>query len=215
MRRILLCWMVVGLASSAADAEVTATVTDLGVAFVQQGAALVHVWNITFTSDDDLIAGVFFDWPGPTYQMGAAPVFPYMPYPFHTPTLTEAGYLPDPLIDTHFNLELADFVPTIMPPTEINDFQYGRQPNWSEGLGSLSVQADLSVSAQAPTVDLVNLALPLPTLLAPWLGRNPVGPLVAIIREKSGAEYEFYLIPEPATLSLLCLGALAVVRRRR
>jgi len=204
--------MVVGFLCGAAHATVEVTQTYLGTASALGGE--LEVWNITFTSDGDLITGVFFDWPGPVYQLGAPAEPPLFPFPFYTPTVTEAGGLPDPTIDTHFNLEQADFVPAIVPPTETNDFSFGISGSgWTEGLGSLSVQAGVATQAAAPTLDLVNLAVL--GSLGGHISRSGFGPLVAIIGEKSGAEYEFYLIPEPAALSLLCLGGLAALLRRR
>jgi len=209
MRKMLVATVVVGLVAAAANATVTHTLTPVGSVAVQNGGASVNVWEVSFTSDVDLVAGVVLSLSDPAYQIGAPPSPPLMPNPFLTPTMTEAASLsPASLIpgDTHFLLQSADFVPAIAPPTETNDFSFGAQPTWSEGLGMLSVESGLALSAQADTVNLLSVAL-LP-------GQTTT--VDALIGEKGGLEYQFYIfIPEPATMTMLGVGAVVMFLRRR
>jgi len=209
MRKMLVTTMVVGLVAAAANATVTYTLTPVGSVAVQNGAATVNVWELSFTSDSDLIAGVDLSMSDPAYQIGAPANPPFQPSPYLTPTMTEAGALtPASLIpgDTHFLLQSADFAPAITAPTETNDFSFGPQPTWSEGLGTITVSSGLALGVQAQTVDLLSVAL-LP---------GSTTTVFAAVGEKSGAEYEFQIfIPEPATMTMLGLGSLAMFLRRR
>ncbi len=208
MRKMLIVAVVVGLVAVAANATVTYTVTPVGSVAVQNGGATVNVWEVSFSSDDSLVAGIILSMSDPAYQIGAPGSPPFGD--FLTPTMTGAGMLtPAALIpgDTHFLLQSADFAPAIASPAETNDFSFGAQPTWSEGLGVLSVESGLSLSAQAQTVNMLSVAL-LPGQTT-WVS--------ALVGEKDGTESPQFniFIPEPATMTMLGVGAVAMFLRRR
>ena len=299
MKRILPLVVIVVVSAGSAYATVELSVDRVGNFEAQNGGTLVEVYRLTFFSDSDLISGFSFSLTG-GYQIGAPASPPFQPNPFLTPTVTEAASLPAVLraADTHFLLRSAAFVPAITSPTETNDFGFGAQPSWSEGIGGLTVQSGLALSAQARCVTLVNIAavdvedvafygtvgekggaayslmLPFfwwtsddaiggPYSIAPgqmltldgsggtdlsfwrWdldddldfddasgqfvdvsydylidtLGLSMGRYVIGLERETSGgalsrAWTQLDIVPEPATLSLLALGGLAVLRRR-
>ena len=221
MRKMLVATIVVGLVAAAANATVTWTATSLGSFAVQDGAANVDAWNLSFNSDIYPISGGAFDLLLPGYQMG----WPDPPAPppgpdTLTPTWDMAQYVMVPSADCHFNVLLADFVPTIVAPAETNDFSFGLNSNGdSEGLGTLTMQSGFSLTAVATTVDLANLA---------WLTTDGVvgitdvaqvqgSPIAyALIGDTNGDEYKFWFyVPEPASMTMLGLGAVAMFLRRR
>ena len=149
MKRVFVATLVLCLAAAAANATVTWTATSLGTAAVQDGADNVDVWNLSFTSDNDLITGVAFDLLEPGYQLGAPANPPLQPAPTLSPTLDIADYFSAALkpADCHFNLYAADFTPAIVAPVESNDFMFGTfSSGWSEGLGTMSVQSGIALS---------------------------------------------------------------------
>ena len=207
MRKMLVATVVVGLVAAAANATVTYTLTLVGSVAVQNGDETVNVWEVSFTSDSVPIAGLGLSMSDPAYQIGVPASFPSPP--FLTPTMAEAGLItPASLIpgDTHFLLQTTDFSPAIAPPTETNDFIFGPQPTWSEGLGVLSVESGLALSAQALTVNMLSVAL-LPGDTT-WV--------FAEVGDTAGDSDTFEIfIPEPATMTMLGVGAVAMFLRRR
>ena len=207
MKRYVISVMLL-LFVATAGGTITMQTTYNGQFPVQSGAAFVDSWTISFTSDSDLIVGFSAELSDPAYQIGAPASPPLQPMPYLTPTLTEASNLSIPMADTHFLPAAADFVPAVTAPAESNDFSFGvATSGWSEGEGPLWAESGISLDAQAFSLDLINLAL-LPS-------QSSV--LHAVVGEKTGLTYEFFWAPapEPGTISLLAVGALAVIRRRR
>ena len=219
MRKMLVATIVVGLVAAAANATVTWTATSLGSFAVQDGAANVDAWNLSFHSDTFPISGGAFDLLLPGYQFGwpDPPAPPTLPDTL-TPTWDLGQFVMVPSADCHFNVLSADFVPAIVAPAETNDFSFGlNTAGDSEGIGTLTMQSGFSLAAAGATVDLANLA---------WLRSDGVtgitdeaqgNPIAyALIGDTNGDEYEFWFyVPEPASMTMLGLGAVAMFLRRR
>ena len=86
-----------------------------------------------------------------------------------------------------------------------------------EGLGALGGEAGIATGAAGPTLDLANLAW-LTSVGVTGITGVPGGTHLAhaIIGDSDGAEVTFdFYIPEPASMTMLGLGAVAMFLRRR
>jgi hypothetical protein len=196
---------------SVASAEVSMSVSDETVQDFK-------VITVSFTASEGVVAG--FDGSltacdgSPFYQVwnfnGFAP----------TPLAQDAlGGAADPL-DTHFLLNgvLKD---DAWPLDEDND----QSIDSSTGYGtSLEALFGLSLSDQAATVDLIQVVLPADgavgdVMISDTILDGPCFMIDAGISDAGGStlnvnSYVGY-VPEPATMTLLGLGGLALIRRRR
>ncbi len=128
--------------------------------------------------------------------------------------LTPYGPFPNyELIDTHFmvNASGTAWNPVVTPVSEDNDFSFGANAyGFSEGLGTqLSVVSSLNAGVPMQTLDLIWVAIPTGTTA--FLAGGGLA-------DAGGEQFALGLpipIPEPVSMTLLALGGLAVLRKRR
>ena len=118
--------------------------------------------------------------------------------------------------DTHFLPEgFADWAPVVVSPTEGNDASIydegvlgSGMGDYRAGAGSLSVAAAVPAAEERRVIDIVQVGVIRGTTIRyPWCDSR-------CATDQGYVTNELFLIPEPATLSLLVAGTLALLRRR-
>ena len=199
------CWIVliVALAASA-QAEVIVEVTPLDAFTVLGGPA--HNFEVALVASEtaDIVTAIDLAFTGPVYQIGLE----FRDNIITTPTETDAtNTLVTPIIrDSHF---LPTFVAAVTAPNETNTGQFG--PNAfgdTEGLGALQATTGLAAVSQMLRLVLANIVL-LDGQSAQIVGAvsNPLG-------AKTNLDEDIGPIPEPASMVLLAVGAMGLLRRR-
>ena len=121
------------------------------------------------------------------------------------------GYDNQIAMDTHFMVEgLAGWLPAISSPTETNDRtlgQYTDDPASKYGLGDLYIAAPCPTGDEQSSLDIAQVAVLEGTTVYMRLQVSNADGMI-------GWSWLPNLIPEPATMTLLGLGAIALLRRR-
>jgi len=244
MKTSLVTAMVLGIAAMVANAAITVTCVKTGTYTVTTGVGVKVVDVYTITGDSDGV-GITAYWAcakGPLFQAWRADpnydeedtnIIGWISRP--SPTLTGANLLTATQkdADTHFLHSDAQYLLTPFIPTETNDLSFGyiEYPNSTRryfGVGTDSIDIgtdpnnvyyyqDLSFAGtcalltdyQSTTVPFLQIAtIPGPAWIHVW---GEVGGAYAI----TAYDYWIPAIPEPVTMTLLALGGIAVLRRKR
>ena len=204
--------VVIGLAAmlaTVANAAVKVQVTPNGSYAVAGG--IVDAWKVTLAADTAAEKVTAFDlaFTGSMYQFGQY----YPPSIANTTPLLGMAGLPTPAEkDSHFLLAAGGLTAMITAPHENNDWRYGQPvPFEGQGLGTvLGGISGISLASQSQNLAFANIAI---------LRGSPVVLLNGSVADIQGktAYYQGVPIgiPEPATMGLLALGALGMLRRRR
>ena len=142
---------------------------------------------------------------------------PHVDLDVMTPTADDIAGWGEPYenTDTHFlPTGMADWSPVVTDPTESNDGTIADMPyspgGYKEGLGSLSVAISVPVLVRTQEMDMIQVGVYRTSTVAPivYCKAGSADDLGMVTRET-------FPIPEPATLTVLVLGALGLIRRRR
>jgi hypothetical protein len=176
----------------------------------------------------DTVVGVDFAITGPG-GADAGPTAPYQVGYWHavpalrtlTPDMAIAQFLVDQVSDSHFMLDLGlnDWSDGNAVPNEMNDFSVIAADGNGEGhgFGSLWTPAGfISAHAQAQDLYIAHVTVVPPVTGVLMFAHGPAGG----VSNAAGSLFPLAglpigPVPEPATLSLLVLGGLALIRRRR
>ena len=227
MRRTFAVLMVVGLFAAAAPAAMTYTATYTGSHDV--AGVTVDMYTVTLDAGTGRVMGSLILTAGTMAELGASNPFqvwysyrqtappPAKNVDLKTPTADDiAGWgLSYEQTDTHLlPTGIASWAPVVVAPAEDNDASIvdpGYDPGGNKlGAGSLTVQTSVPVSLRTQTLELLQAGV-IHTSEGVWVK--------SLSADDYGLVTELHIflppIPEPATLSLLGLGALALFRRRR
>lgn len=189
---------VIGLLAlaTAANGQVMVDVQDMG----SVGVGLT-AYKVSFSGLEVGAIDVGFN--GPMNQEW----IPFMATHLETPTMDNAGLLVDETVDSHILLETADMISVLYPALEDN-------PTPPVGTGSYLANPNDPVAGRM-VFGIVETSRSDPLEFA-WIV-VPDGQSVQMtgFAGVSGVDYPVSAnIPEPATLCLLALGGLALMRRR-
>lgn len=233
MRRTLVATMVLGLLAAAAPAAMTYTVTYVNSYTVTQGSgAVVDVYTVSFDAGAGRKMGSLVLTVGTNTLLGGQDPFqagykaqsPVPPYPitdYLTPTRDDANGI----LSTDTTLLACDssFLPpgigsstewptTTAAPDETNDGSIHAVVNdFLVGAGSMIVAKAIPPLKREQTIDAIMVGVIHTSAEGVWVHSGSADDLGVV------TELEFLIppIPEPATMGLLALGMLGLVRRRR
>ena len=240
MKRMLVATMVLSLAAALAQAGVTTSIAFVKTASVAtaSGNISVDIYDITQTATgtepnnpDYLIGAVSVgigngldpnlnpqigDDPFQIWNDGYDPndefsnMADYWTEAYgHTGRIANVG--DNRRADTRFTKPgLENWAPAILAPSERNDERYGSVTNGGDdvaGLGEIYCTVGVPVLNQAHSITIMQVGVP--------SGKTVYGKFDSADSGGGETHENNVLIPEPATLSLLGLGALAMLGRRR
>lgn len=224
MKKVLAMLLVIGLASVAQAAIAKVEFVANGSPVVMAGGSVqAYTMNITLPTGAAITAvDIGYDGAkvlnsslsGSFYQTGQY----YVAFPGQDPpimaNITPLAGSPGAaaLADTHWNFAAANLT-VVNAATENNNWQYGMPVMMSgEGLGTyLALTAGLA-GTSAGTLAAANIAVLVGTEAT---ALPAVGTVIGTVADADGIVFDAQVVPEPATLSLLVLGGLSLIRRRR
>ncbi|MGA2264951.1 MAG: PEP-CTERM sorting domain-containing protein [Phycisphaerae bacterium] len=245
MKRMLVASLVLGLCAVVAHAGLVITVTKVGSALTvqgDQGSAVVDVYDITISSPNantfettvDMTIGAATGKGSDPFQAAyttKTKVGGKWTYPINlTPSEDSDSYW-DPCDGSNIYQADSRFLPSaadandpcggienwlaIQAPTETNDKSIDPNRAIADdivlGKGGLSTISAIPVPMQSPSLQLAAVRVGVVQGTQVWcLDQCAWYDGVA-----DQSDNVTFMIPEPATLSMLCLGALALIRRRR
>lgn len=223
MSRALVSLVVVCAFAAVASATITHTVTPVGTYTMGIGSApVVDVYDVSFDAGEGRTLGALVITVGSDSGEGTDPVQSAWlsggktPVLHLTPSEDDSGYwLVPPDVtkcyetDTRFlPAGIGTWAPVVVVPTEINDgsiYSAGTE-DYKAGLGDITVSVAVPVSEREEEITVIRVGVPLGAHV--WCLSKSADDLGVVTTD-------LFEIPEPATLTVLGLGALALVRRRR